>query len=93
MGTFQDLYNLIQKTKNLRNMQVYSNRQQVNLLNIEGLSIMNICFSDDEVHMYQCPRPGYADYSNRIIFNLDENLTSVRNYMNGSEAYAILANA
>ena len=93
MGTFRDLFDNIQKTDNLRNMQVYSNRQQVNLLNGEGLSIMNICFSGDEVHMYQCIRPGIADYCNKIIFDLDENIASVLNYIHGSEAYAILANA
>ena len=93
MGTFRDLFNQIQKTKSLRNMQVYSNRQQVNLLNGEGLSIMNICFSDNEVHMYQCIRPGYADYSNRIIFDMDDNLASICNYINGSQVYAILAKA
>ena len=61
MTTFKGLYDFIQ-TKKSDKLQIYSNRRQVNVLNADDLSICNIVFDDDEVHVYACDRPGIADY-------------------------------
>lgn len=78
MQTFKDLFDFIQNNTS-DNLQIYSNKRQVNVLNEDGLSIMNLVFADEEVHMYHCDRPGYAKYDQFLTYQYDEDITILPN--------------
>lgn len=90
MKDFRDLYNFIQTREKAKNLQIYSNRQQVNILNSDELSIMNLIFVDDEVHLYNCQRPGYADYGRFATYSMEDPIQKVALHCNGQQALAIL---
>lgn len=93
MKTFNDLFRFIQNaTKDeAKSLQIYSNKRQVNILDKDELSIMNILFTDDEVHIYNCHRPGYADYGRFTAYSLEEPIQKVALHCNGQQALAVLA--
>lgn len=78
--TFKDLYVLIQRHVSSRYLQIYSNKHQVNILNDDGLSLLNIIFDDEDenVKLYRCPNPGYCDYdSEPIVLQLNDSIDRI----------------
>lgn len=76
--TFGTLYQMIQNKDNLgsESIQVYANKRQVNFLDDQGLSFMNIVFYPEEgrVSVFHCEKHGYCDYNNPRDFTFDSNL-------------------
>ena len=94
MITFRDLKDYIDKGYQSANLQIYSNGHQVNILNNDELSICNIVFDEgDEVHVYCCDKPGYADYGKCHKYLLDDNIQlALRLNENAIKASKILSN-
>ncbi len=65
MKTFGELRKFVNDGNKDSRLQIYSHKRQVNVLNSEDLSLMNILFDDDEdeIHVYYVTRPGIANYS------------------------------
>ena len=59
-------------------LHIYSSKRQVNVCR-DGLSHLNVCFpeGDDNVHIYKCDRPGYANYDRAFTYPLDCPITAL----------------
>ena len=76
MATFKNLYEMMQIEVEFEDLQIFSNKKQVNILNDQGLSIMNIVFypEEDRVTVFHCDIPGYCNYDRPYYFNINASI-------------------
>ena len=76
ISTFKMLYELMQIEDEFEDIQIYSNKRQANILNDQGLSIINIVFypEEDRVTVFHCDTPGYCNYDKPYDFNIHANM-------------------
>lgn len=83
IATFGVLYELIQCNNELESLQIYSNKRQVNILNDQDLSIMNIVFYPEErrVTVYHCDIPGHCNYDEPYDYSFEDNILLACSYV------------
>ena len=71
--TFSELlcFTKEQKKLNTTEYQIYSNRSQINIKR-NDINVCNVVFMENEAHVYRCPRNGYCDYSNPVVYKMNE---------------------
>lgn len=94
MITFRDLKEYIQNGYANGNLQIYSNKRQVNVINKDDLALCSIVFNDsDEVLIFTCDKPGYANYDSANKFLLDDSIIiALQLNENAIKASQILSN-
>lgn len=83
IATFGVLYEMIQTHDELESMQIYAHKRQVNLLNDQDLSIMNIVFYSEErrATVFHCDTPGHCNYDKPYDYSFDDNIMLACSYV------------